>query len=222
MKRLLFAAAMAAAIAVPVAGAAKSPPAAPMTGEFLSALEPSFPTHEVDMNANCAADGSGVVTFTASGTAFGPYPGTFTESGIYEFGPRNPVTGRSVITRIEVEFTIFAVNATITGHKSLHEGTFFTSCFDSPGGEFGGGVYPTRYTATIVTDAGTFRDEGETFGEFQGGPQIEVAPGFIRPEGLAQGFFSSLTALVPVKPGKGCGDKNHEHEREAECRKVAR
>jgi hypothetical protein len=41
-------------------------------------------------------------------------------------------------------------------------------------------------------------------------------------EFLTESFQSSLALTQAVKPGKGCGDKNHAHEREAECRKPAR
>lgn len=204
MLRALVTAGVAALLATTAATAAKPQPPAPMTGELLFAE--AFLGHEVETDADCQPDGSGIFTFSVEGIATGPYPGTFTESGTLV------ILSDGTIDSVAVTFEIDSPLATITGTKTVRpSGPFGAHCFDGPTGDSASGVLRTFYTAHIHTAAGTFRDEGRTTGEFFGS---DVSEG-----GISEAFFSSLTELVELKPGKGCGDKNHEHEREEECKK---
>src|SRR5687768_358830 len=90
------------------------PPAAvaqtPLTGEFLASLNPATIT-----SGNCDPDGTSTFTFEVSGTALGPYPGTFTETGRVTFeGPftSGPVNNAGVVTEFEAAFTITGANGT--------------------------------------------------------------------------------------------------------------
>ena len=83
-------------------------------------------------------------SYTVSGTAAAPYPGSFAETGTI-FGPTLTAT-----------FTIASGGALVTGSLTQGGGRFTTSC-----GPLSGGYQGTAlYTATIQTLSGTYRDEG--------------------------------------------------------------
>ena len=66
------------------------------------------------VTGNCTNSG-GNFTFSVSGTAFGPYPGTFTESGSFTITDE-------VISAFSARFTITSSAGRVTGTKSLQEG----------------------------------------------------------------------------------------------------
>ena len=68
-----------ASLALP--GAVSADTAAPLTGEFLLSDGVAF-----DVTATCSATGTSTISYAASGAAFGPYPGTFTEVGTVTIG----------------------------------------------------------------------------------------------------------------------------------------
>lgn len=207
LRKALLIVGVTALLATAAATAAKPEPPGPLTGELLSAA--AYLGHEVETDAECQADGSGVFTFSVEGVATGPYPGTFTESGTIV------ILSDGTIDSVAVTFEIDSPLATITGTKTVRPfGPFGAHCSDGPAGDFVYGVLRAFYTAHIRTAAGTFRDEGRTTGEFYGGDANEG--------GISEQFFSSLAEVVELKPGKGCGDKNHEHQREGDCRKAPR
>ncbi len=169
--------------------------------------------------------GEGTFTYTASGVASGPYPGTFTETVTVVLGPRvlpgqpdhpfdSPIVSFDVVFRIESGSTV------ITGEKHLDP----TSPFPGECVHFGPSTRAEaaanlRYEATIRTPEATFRDEGSSF--------ISVA--VVEPPNPADRTFyfnetyvSALAQVIPLdlRPGRGCGDKNHIHERENDCKKV--
>jgi hypothetical protein len=117
-------------------------------------------------------------TFSVSGTATGPYPGTFTESGSFTLGPPFPFSAT---------FTITSGTTTITGSKTgrLNGGG---SCSNSGGDATT--VIP--YTATIHTPSGNFHDEGTS--------SVIVQITASGAATLTESFTSSLTAPVPVAP----------------------
>src|SRR3954469_2505614 len=74
------------------------PPQPTLTGEhFRSVNNPDFPggTGSAQVTTQCNPDGTGTIWFRVTGTATGPYPGTFTESGFVRLGPpaKVPATG---------------------------------------------------------------------------------------------------------------------------------
>ena len=64
----------------------------------------------------CTGDNEGSFNFSVSGTAAGPFPGTFTESGSFTAG----VSG-GFLTAFSSTFTITSTAGTVTGSKSLGE-----------------------------------------------------------------------------------------------------
>jgi hypothetical protein len=86
-------------------------------------------------------------------------------------------------------------------------------------------AFDLSYTATITTAEAGFHDEGTAQAEGRQG-HVETTGGFLSDvNDFAEAFQSTLASPTPTggqggggtKPGKGCGDKNHVHEREAEC-----
>jgi hypothetical protein len=73
----------------------------------------------------CNKNGTTVIPFQTSGSAFGPYSGTFTETGTVTIGPQTVLgidaTAVGPITNFQASFTIMSVfpTATITGTKHL-------------------------------------------------------------------------------------------------------
>lgn len=136
-------------------------------------------------------------------------------------------------------FTIDSAVGTVSGTKTLsavvaadptHAGVCaeFTNA-PSPAGLVTGAYKDVRafdltYDATITTTGGSFTDEGTSEAQGRQG-HIENAGGVVSDvNDFGETFQSTLTEPVPVgaKPGQGCGDKNHTHEREDECKKAPR
>jgi hypothetical protein len=86
-----------------------------MTGEELFGLG----TFNAQSGSTCNADGTGTLNFSASGSAFGPYPGTFTETGTLTFGPRPGAGQLNTITSYSAQFDISGANGTVTGTKHI-------------------------------------------------------------------------------------------------------
>src|SRR3954453_3900561 len=161
------------------AGAIAAP--ATMTGEAFHATGgPS--------SVNCTTTGD--FSFSASGRADGPYPGTFTETGSgtvsQRFGPVSPFSAT---------FTILSSSGTVlaTGTTALDPDALNTSsaCIDPPnvGVVFG---IPTAYVATIFTPGGAYPDQGKSV----------VGTLFSDPSStfLDETFTSNLPAPVPLAP----------------------
>jgi hypothetical protein len=158
-------------------------PPATMTGEhFVSVGGPA--------QVGCAASGN--FSFTASGVAAGPYPGTFTETGtgtVFQ-----PTIGVGMTTAFSATFTVysFAGDVLVTGTKSLDtsvpNNTFV--CLEPP--DVGAGPIPTTYDATIHAPTGNYHDEGASI----------VGEVFSDPTGttLIEDFASTLAAPVPLLP----------------------
>lgn len=112
------------------APATSVPPPPTLTGETLS-------------GTTSASENSGLcptATYMVNGTATGPYPGTFSE------------TGTVSVTQFSATFTIVSGSTLITGTKSFP----FGGCGDG----FGLGLSAAAYTAVINTPDGIFSDTG--------------------------------------------------------------
>lgn len=110
-------------------------------------------------------------TFSASGAARGPYPGTFGESGSFTLGPIDATTGHYPLTSFSAIFTITSGSTTVSGTKSASSFTqdAFAVC-DSANTLvyiFAGG-YPLAYQATITENRRTVADNG--LSQFYGYP----------------------------------------------------
>ena len=138
---------------------------------------------EVTLEAvNCSIEdqGTGSISYTATGDATGPYPGTFTETGTFTLGDPPPDATSSIqrsITSFQAEFEIDspATNTRVTGTKSAENVPHVAACYELPGGTLPGipgtaqvtlavpDMEAVRYEAKIETPSGTFADRGASF-----------------------------------------------------------
>jgi hypothetical protein len=127
---------------------------------------PSTKTSQV----SCNADGSGTIRYTVSGTAAGPYVGTYTETGVITLGPRvaqgaprpGPY-GASPVVGFEATFHLDSASASVDGRKFISAPNGSGGCgegrtgFDLQSQAF----LVSDYEATIHPVAGgAFADEG--------------------------------------------------------------
>lgn len=208
----------AAAIAASAAAGQSSPPVPPptLTGEAFA----GFPTIT---SASCNPAGNSTFSYHVANGAFGPYSGTFVETGVVTVGPQaGAFPSGDPLVSVTASFTIDSPVGHVEGTKTLVPSpTALGICLDTPAG---GIRFATAtgfvYSATITTATGVFHDEGTS----NLGSVGSTVPGS---SGFSEGFISSLLApilvLEPpgnsglVKPGRGCGDKNHAHVRRGEC-----
>ena len=123
----------------------------PLTGETL--------TGTAVTSGTCTLTGTASYTFSSSGSATGAYPGAYTETGSFVLDTSNEAT-----TSFTADFTITAVNGTVTGHLSgvinSPDGFCFNGATFAP--PYGNAYANVGYTASIslpdgsaCTDAGT-------------------------------------------------------------------
>jgi hypothetical protein len=156
-------------------------------------------------------------------------------------GPVNPsqFVAAGQLLSFDATFTIDSAVGAVSGTKTLSavvpaDPTHAGVCAQlinapSPAGPVTGVYKDVRafdltYEATITTAGGGFTDEGSSQAQGRQG-RIDSAGGVVSDvNDFGETFQSTLTEPVPVgaKPGKGCGDKNHTHEREEECKKPPR
>lgn len=98
------------------AHAATPPPS--FAGEMVSGGNPDFDGPR-PMQVTCNPDGSGTVTYDVTGTAYGPYPGTFQESGTLTFGPIMDEAGQSYVTSFQANFRIESPVGIVYGDRTL-------------------------------------------------------------------------------------------------------
>lgn len=171
-------------------GAIAQTPPPTLTGEFLytDGLSGSGTQHCDTENMH--------LTFSVSGIAVGPYPGTFTESGSATLTPYPTGTGAFSATSFEASFTIQSGSTTITGEKHLLptiRNLIVCTEDDPPFGETTSLAVQTTYEATITTETGTYRDEGTTYvdyGSYEANGEDLV--------GFAETFTSALLTPIPV------------------------
>lgn len=189
MRTFLILAALAAALAATAGTAAASSP--PPTLAFCTvsgcATGETFFTSNFTYTRDCDTAGTSTINFNASGTAFGPYPGTFTESGTVQVGPQTfpnvfssflADVGFGEVTTLTATFSIDSpsTGSTVTGTKSLilpsNENFDYGRC-----SSFSGEDVPTfnytdghgtatsftaavEYDASLHTPAGNYHDSG--------------------------------------------------------------
>lgn len=151
------------------------------------------PSHCVQVTGTCDPGGTSTLNFTASGTAVGPYPGTFSVSGTVTFGPQNLPSPTALVpspagpnTTLTESFTIQSGSTTITGAKQLAAdvipfipGTGVGACSTSPDGGFAyADQASATYTATISGPGGSHTETGATHLNFNRSnvPGCGVAP----------------------------------------------
>jgi hypothetical protein len=179
-RRLLLGLGLSVALVLAVALPATASAVSTLTGENLNG---------VSFSGNSFACPS--PTYNVSGTATGPYPGTFTETGTWNQG-----TGAFSAT-----FTITSGTTTITGSKSgslsVSPPSSFLEC--DPEGLIGAGAHlsAVAYTATIHTQNGNFHDEGTSAVDAAILGSLSFNAGKAL---LTESFTSSLARPVPVAP----------------------
>jgi hypothetical protein len=111
-----------------VAAACTPPPPAPppdrLVDEHFVQWDPASIT-----SGTCDPAGSSTFTFTVSGDATGPYPGTFTESGSVTIGPQTeeflPGQFRGDITAFTATFDITSTAGNVHGTTALNTSASF-------------------------------------------------------------------------------------------------
>ncbi len=138
---------------VPAMASAQTPPPS-FGGESLTENDPTI--------TNCAAgEGGGPISYEASGTAAGAYPGTFTETGTVTVGPEEGPTLRQRVTSASISFSVDSPVGQVTGTKTyvptgdpnLNVATGRCD-FDGVGGSIKILAHDHRDTLTIQTPGG--------------------------------------------------------------------
>jgi hypothetical protein len=201
-----------AASSVATADTALAAPTLPPTlqGETLtgSASQTTATTCQLDL------DDSGEATFTASGVAVGPYPGTFTETGTYSFGAVVNPNGFGVVTSFHSTFAITSATGSVSGTKDLAgpAPASFATCANL--------VWflttPLEYQATITTTSGAFRDSGTATATTATGTRFQLDA-----QAFAEDFLTS-NGVVPLGPQtkddcKDGGYLNYGFRNQGEC-----
>lgn len=107
---------------VTVEGSTTSTPSPTLDTQFHSQLLPAQITA-----FDCTSAAGGTLSYTVSGDATGPYPGTFTETGTVTLGPEDiPIPGttdqfRAAILAFEASFTITSSSGNVSGTKTMLE-----------------------------------------------------------------------------------------------------
>lgn len=174
---------------------------------------------EPEITASCNPDGTSTVTFTASGVATGPYPGTFTEVGTATIGPQtlSPGGGQSIGTLLTFDavFTIQSPAGEVTGTKTIAfpvtnpaTEVAIGQCNSFQNVELVDVIdrFTVRYEAQISTAEGDFGDHGLT-------PLVAVQrvrvledPARITFNSFFENFLSDLAATEPLtSPGQATG-----------------
>jgi len=218
MKRRFLAATFLAVTSVVLAiqgstAAAQTVPPPTLTDEL-------FVDNAPNIMATCNPDGTSTVSFSASGIAVGPYPGTFTEVGTATIGPQTlaPEGGAShgTLLTFDAVFTIESDVGQIVGTKTLFKpvtdpsmevaigqcNTFFSTELVDVIDRF-----TVRYEAQISTPEGDFADRGLVpLVAVQRVRQLDETPIRIIFQGFVENFVSDLAAPEPLtSPGSTTG-----------------
>lgn len=139
----------------------------------------------------CNANGTTTFTFHTQGSAFGPYSGTFTETGTFTVGPQTNTTidsrGVGPILDFHATFTIqSAVPAgTVTGTKHLSPATPTAASLTAFGLCDPDASSPPTVVSAIVTDPFVLYDA-----------QINAATGTRTDSGTGSVFIQSVTTVA--------------------------
>jgi hypothetical protein len=169
------------ALLAPAAAGAQTP--VNLTDEMLGGTA-SVPLGPGAVAVDCQPAGTSTVSYTVVGTATGPYPGTFEETGSYTI-----VAGQ--VTSFTATFTIDAGATQISGTKTLRE-SLSAQCV--PLAEPGIANFTTfrvnaGYEATITSPTGVLEDEGATIVDgsattlLSGAASAAVTEGFVSEQG---------------------------------------
>lgn len=177
---------LAAALALAGAHSAAAQTPGSLTGEVLNGgATPSLGIGAVAID--CEPAGTSTVTYSVVGTALGPFPGTYEESGSF-------LIAGGQVTAFEADFTIQSGLTEIEGTKALRT-SISAVCTNDPEptiAAFTNVAVTTSYEATISTPVGTFTDEGRA----SSGAQMLTTP-----DGRASAATqTSLISEAPMPP----------------------
>jgi hypothetical protein len=167
------------------------------------------PFGQIQVSGECNPTGNTTLTFTASGPAVGPFPGTFTETGTVTMGaPGTGVleedgpTAREVLD-FDAQFTVDSELGQVTGTKSRDPAAPISSgVCNQPDPSFRVidlSVTGVDYQATITTSTSTFTDSGvASVGSIhaQGTPSSEETTHFV------ESFLVSNGVVEEEPPGE--------------------
>lgn len=137
---------------------------------------------------------------------------------------------QGALVRVQSTFRIDTLDGHVEGTKTLSgviagpQGSGACDDFALADGDPANGfykdvrAYDLEYEARIHTANGTYVDEGSSRLTAREGIAQVGSSTFFRFEDFLETFQSALGAPVELKPGLGCGDLNHAHERAGECR----
>jgi Calx-beta domain/HYR domain len=132
--------------------------------------------------------GTGTFRFTASGDAFGPYPGTFTETGTVEVGPPpNPFSGNAILS-LTTNFEIDSPVGHVTSTKRFVPGSSTGSgvCYPMEPSSYFAAPENVQVEATIETPDGRTCTTGTA--------DLSVSENFLPPFGFVKGFHEWFDA----------------------------
>jgi hypothetical protein len=133
-----------------------------------------FGQEAVEVQATCNPEGVSTINYSTSGVAFGPYFGTYTETGTVKIGPHELERFFSgfqagPLIHVEARFKIFSASGFVTGTKSLlaDPDDAVGACYDVTESErfvllCACGRFSLSYDAVISSELGLFRDEGKS------------------------------------------------------------
>ena len=164
-------------LGIPAASAQTSPPT--LTGEQFHVGSATGPLL-------CLGSGSFAFSYTVSGTATGPYAGTFTETGSGT-ASASTLTDSGSVNSFTVTFTISSAAGQVTGTQTLISAN--DQCLVNP--TIFGFDAGTSYQATIRTSGGNYTDQGTA----DTNPAVNNGP-----VALSESFTSSQSQATPTEP----------------------
>lgn len=210
MRRLLPASALLACaivLSLPTISAQIVPPPT-LTGETLNA---GFGSQTFSTSSSCDPSNTSTFSYQTSGTATGPYPGTFIETGTVTIGPQVFPSGQSApsgpVTSWTASFTITTPTGEIvTGTKTLTlpppgGGPPVTGICTNGSATFGaeqaantaGSAQSLAYTATISVPGGDqFRDTGTSQAS------VSVTPATPQANNFSETFASQQSITIAL------------------------
>ena len=215
---------LAASTFVAAAAAAKPappPPPPPLTGT-------AFAGTPTITSSSCNPAGTSTFSYYVTGASVGPYTGVFEERGTVVIGPQplGDPAEQAPLVSLTATFSIDSPTGRVDGTKSLVApiAGAYGACLEGvtlpvlgTATIYFATASPLEYTATIRTNGAVYRDEGMSS---LGSVQQTASTAFGTQGGFSEGFVSELRQPIFVgfeKRGRGCGDRNHVHERRAEC-----
>ena len=211
-----------AALAAAVSLAAAAPAAAQqpsLNGEFLSVLdvrgggadpEPGVRITDIDCNPE---GGLSTGHYRAEGTATGPYPGTFVETGTFTVDYDPMVGGPGNLVAFDASFVITSGDTTITGTRTLVDGMIGEMGYCHPADGTGdddraGGLIlgDVAYEALITTPTGQYTDSGTgRVNVTDRGNVASWSDAYPRIREFAGSFVNPQPEATPVEPEEPTG-----------------